>query len=243
MIRADVMLIGGTGIGSRLAALGLRPTHVPTDHGVMRGFFGEHNGVRLFCVERHSAGHKTPPHLINFRAIASGAKRIGVRAVLSTAAVGSLVPTWGPGTLVACSDFLDCTDRSITMWDRIVHHADFSHGLTAQRFLLEAADALNIPIERSGVYLGADGPRYETPAEIRMFQGFGGHVVGMTASTEAELVGEMGVPYGCLGIVTNLGSGLSPATLDHSEVVDVMMARGATVVEILVEASRRIAAA
>jgi purine nucleoside phosphorylase len=58
----------------------------------------------------------------------------------------------------------------------------------------------------------------------------------MTASSEAIVMKEAGVPYGCLGVVTNLGCGLASGSLDHSEVVDVMKTKGQAVVDIFLRA-------
>ena len=64
----------------------------------------------------------------------------------------------------------------------------------------------------------------------------------MTASTEAILFREAGVPYGLLAIVTNLASGLSDAPLDHEEVVVEMRRSGERAVAILLEAAVRLVA-
>jgi 5'-methylthioadenosine phosphorylase len=229
----DAMMIGGTGIGDRLAALGLPAMLVPTEYGTARGFLLEENGRRAFVVQRHSAGHKTPPHLINYRAMADAARRLGVRACFATAAVGCLRPDWLPGTLVVCRDFIDMTDRSVTMWDRKVRHVDFSNPMAARNHMLEAGKSLGISVEDGGVYAGLDGPRYETFAEVEWVRRSGGELVGMTASTEAEVMVEAGVPYACMAVVTNLAAGMTDAVLDHNEVVDVMKVQGDAVVKIL----------
>jgi 5'-methylthioadenosine phosphorylase len=91
----------------------------------------------------------------------------------------------------------------------------------------------------SAVYVGYDGPRYETPAEVKALGQLGGDVVGMTASTEAVLMREAGVDYGCLAIVTNLGSGLASEHLSHDEVVNVMESLGGQIAEALLSAAVR----
>ena len=229
----DVALIGGTGIGERLAALGGTPLHVPTPDGIVRGRLLDHRGLRLLALSRHSAGHKVPPHRVPYAALARAVNGLGAKACLATAAVGSLNAEWGPGTLVAAKDFLDLTYRNLTLHDRAVVHTDFSDPLPARAHLLQEG------VVDGGVYLGLNGPRYETPAEIRTFRGLGADLVGMTASTEAIAFRELGVPYGLLAIVTNLAAGLSDAPLDHEEVVVEMKRSGERAVGILLEAARR----
>jgi len=234
-MKFDLALIGGTGIGWRLAKLADRSIRIPTPEGQVRGYSATIGGKSVLIVERHSAGHKTPPHLVNYKAIALGMKLTGVRACFATAAVGSLRPDWLPGTRVVCSGFIDFSYRNLTLFDRIVEHTDFSQpmGKRSRETLLRAD-----PQAQSGVYLCANGPRYETPDEIRFYRTAGADLVGMTAASEAILAREAGVDYACLAIVTNLASGISDSPLAHQEVSDQMAQSGEKVVEILMEACR-----
>lgn len=232
-MRVDAGLIGGTGVGSRLAGLPGTPLHVPTELGTAHGRLVELGGKSVFAMSRHSAGHRVPPHRVNYAAMALALQKLGVRACFSTAAVGSLRAEWGPGTLVACDDFLDASGRHPTLFDGSVVHTDFSDPFPGRSWLVEAAKSQGVAIEERGVYVCAAGPRYETPAEIRAYGKLGGDVIGMTAATEAILMREAGVPYGCLAIVTNLASGLSPAPLSHEEVSEAMERAGAVAIRVL----------
>jgi 5'-methylthioadenosine phosphorylase len=240
-MQVDVGVIGGTGIGDRLSALGGTTVHVPTSYGVMRGVLLEHDGVRLFLIKRHSAGHKTPPHKVNYKAFAEGMKLLGAKICFASAAVGSLRAEWGAGTFVACSDFLDLTYRNFTMFDRTVEHRDFTDPMApiGRNALIAAAKRSNLPIEEKGVYIGLNGPRYETPHEIQMLKHIG-DVVGMTASSEAVCMREAGVPYSCLAVVTNLAAGISETPLNHEEVVEVMQERGGQAVQLFLDAAKSI---
>lgn len=239
----DVGIIGGTGIGDRLLAYPGEALHVPTSVGMLRGRKVQVDGLSLFLVSRHSAGHKVPPHHVNYAAMALGMKEAGVKACLSTAAVGSLRPEWGPGTLVACSDFYDLTYRNLTLFDRSVVHRDFTHpfGVAGRAALLEAASENSDSVQDGGIYLCGNGPRYETPAEILLYRQFGADLVGMTAASEAILMREAEVDYACLAIVTNLAAGISPTPLNHQEVVDEMLRSGDRAVKILLAAARILA--
>src|SRR5580700_6582563 len=125
-MQVDVGIIGGTGIGDRLLKFGGVALHVPTAAGLLRGRYVQINGLNLFLIGRHSAGHKVPPHKVNYKAMALGMKALGVKACLSTAAVGSLRRDWPAGSLAVCCDFLDVTGRHQTLYDRKVVHRDFS---------------------------------------------------------------------------------------------------------------------
>ncbi|MCW5936247.1 MAG: MTAP family purine nucleoside phosphorylase [Fimbriimonadaceae bacterium] len=236
MERADAALVGGTGIGRRLTQMAGKQILVPTPFGPFRGRLFEHQGVRIVAVQRHSMGHRTPPHLVNYRAVADGLARMGVRACLSSAAVGSLRADWTPGTLAVVTDFLDFTGRRLTRFDREFAHVDFSRPLPAGKALVEEAEKLGHIVEPQAVYAATDGPRYESPAEIRMLQHVGADVVGMTATTEAVLMRESGVDYGCLAAVTNLACGLEDDVLAHTGVEAVMKRLQQPVLDLLLGA-------
>lgn len=239
-MRVDAGIIGGTGIGERLQALRGEVVHVPTPRGFVRGRIVEVGGKTAFAMSRHSAGHKVPPHKVNYAAMANALQALGARICLSTAAVGSLRPEWNCGTLVACSDFIDETGRFPTLFDSSVVHTDFSTPFPARKLLLDAAQDLGVDVKDGGVYVCGNGPRYETPEEIRMYGRLGGDLVGMTAATEAILMREAGIDYGCLAIVTNLAAGLSDAPLSHEEVVEEMARSGEIAVRILSSAVSRL---
>lgn len=232
MDKVDAALIGGTGIGGLLDELAAEPISVETPYGAVSGRVAEWSGRSVLLLRRHSGGHSVPPHKVNYRGVAGALRSLSVRACVSSAAVGSLRTDWGPGTLAACDDMVDLTFRRLTMFEDEVVHTDFSTPFPLSRPMCEAGGA---EVQPSATYFGLDGPRYETPAEVRMCRQLGGDVVGMTASSEAIVLRECGVPYGCLAVVTNLGCGLSGAELHHGEVVDVMKAKGPRVLEILMK--------
>jgi 5'-methylthioadenosine phosphorylase len=109
--------------------------------------------------------------------------------------------------------------------------------LKGSRELARAAAEIQVPVHEGACYVGMNGPRYETPAEIRMLAEAGADVVGMTASSEAIALAENGISYGCVAVVTNLGAGLGWGALHHGEVTDVMKERGPEVVRMLLRAA------
>ncbi|MGB4475703.1 MAG: S-methyl-5'-thioadenosine phosphorylase, partial [Bacillota bacterium] len=81
---------------------------------------------------------------------------------------------------------------------------------------------LGVSMHQKGCYVCTEGPRFETPAEIRMFQYMGGDIVGMTNVPEVVLAGEAGMCYATVAVVTNWAAGISSTRLTHQEVVDSM---------------------
>ena len=237
MAKVDAAIIGGTGIGDRLAEMDGDDLAVSTPYGEVSGRLIDYKNKRIFALQRHSKGHKTPPHLVNYRAIAVALQSLGTKACFSSAAVGSLRHDWGPGTLAVCTDMIDLTGRRLTLFSDTVQHTDMSKPFPASDILAEACKAVGVTAQARAVYVGCDGPRYESPAEVRYLQMIGGEVVGMTASSEAILMREAGVPYSCLAVVTNLGCGLTKSELHHGEVTDVMRSFGQTVLDVLLAAA------
>lgn len=237
MIQVKWAMIGGTGVGSRLAELPGVPLHVPTERGIIRGRLCSHNGVEFFALQRHSVGHKTPPHKVNYEGFALACRELGVNACFSTAAVGSMRSDWPAGTLVVPHDFVDVTFRQTTLFDRAVIHTDFSQPFPARGLLLASAASLALPVQERGIYVCGNGPRYETPHEIDLYSKVG-DLVGMTAASEAIAMREAGVPYACLCVVTNPACGLSTNPLSHEEVVEEMERSGERAVAILLGATQ-----
>ncbi len=234
--------MGGTGIGERLLQCAQEAVHVPTSFGLMQARVLRWGAAEALLVARHGGGHRVPPHSVNYRAMAEGLVRLGVRHCLASAAVGSLRPEWGPGTLVVCSDFLELSGRAVSRFERSVAHTDFSRPFDpkGRAALLESAAAAGEEVQDGGVYVCANGPRYETPAEIAQYRRIGGDLVGMTAGSEAVAMREAGIGYACLAVVTNAASGVAGAPLSHDEVVQEMERSGERAVTVLKGAVERL---
>lgn len=136
---------------------------------------------------------------------------LGVRAVVLTNAAGSLSPFLRPGSILVLSDQIDWT--FVPDWFPPVR---FDEKL--QEVALSCARRCGLEAMR-GVYVGVLGPSFETAAEIRMLEYFGGHAVGMSTVKEAKWATGLGMRVLGLSLVTNWGTGLSPFPLSHEEVL------------------------
>lgn len=237
-----IAVIGGTGFGAALVAGA--PETISTEYGpaaLTRANLG--NERELLFLARHGAGHSLPPHRINHRANIAALRDLGADAVFATTAVGSLRPEIKPGDFVILDDFLDFTKSEVvTFYGETgkVRHTDFVHPYDPQlREILQntAGSALAPRIHAQGTYLCTSGPRYETPAEVRLFGQWGASVVGMTGAPEAVLCREAGLRYAGVALVTNYGTGLlSAAPLSHAEVESAMAAGRSSLAEWLLRA-------
>jgi 5'-methylthioadenosine phosphorylase len=80
--------------------------------------------------------------------------------------------------------------------------------------LLDAAAAAGIGLGDGGVYWQTNGPRFETPAEIRMMAPHA-ELVGMTIAAECVVAGDR--PITPPSVVDNLANGLGEGALSVAE--------------------------
>lgn len=154
------------------------------------------------------------------------AARLGAKTLVMTNAAGGLMPEHRPGDLVAISDHLNLTGMNPLFGTKLPEDwgeqfPDMSRAYDPQlrERLHGHAEALGIDL-LDGVYVGVAGPSYETPAEVRMMRGMGGHAVGMSTVLEVIAARHMGMKAAVVSLVTNAGAGVTDAELDHQEVID-----------------------
>lgn len=168
--------------------------------------------ARVAMVTRGGARHPLEPGRVNYRGIVSALRSMGIHSVLSTCAVGSIRRHLTVGALVNLDQLIDFTrHRPPTLYgDDGFCFADMTEPYCARlrTHMNDAALRVGAPLHDGGCYVGVDGPRFETAAEVRMFGILGGDVVGHTGSTEAIMAREAGLCYASVGIVTNVAAGL-----------------------------------
>ena len=216
-------IIGGTGIYQIENVGTMKTIEVETPYGTVSMEQTEINGVEIVFLARHGKGHKTPPHMINYRGNMMALQQLGVEEVLATCAVGSCHDTLAPGELVLMGDFLDFTKgRAQTYFDgkEGVAHLEVSEPYCShlKDRILDYTHKKNMPIHKEAVYVCTEGPRFETAAEIRMFKMLGGDVVGMTNFPEVVLAKELGLCYGAVGFVTNYCTGVKKGAVEMHDI-------------------------
>ncbi|HBL36577.1 MAG TPA: S-methyl-5'-thioadenosine phosphorylase, partial [Firmicutes bacterium] len=207
-----------------------RELNVQTPYGPINPTVGVYNGTEVVFLPRHGAAHSVPPHRINYRANLWGLRSLGVKRIVATTAVGSLNPQMRPGEMVLIDQFLDFTKgRPSTFFEGGSHgvvHVDYTEPYCPEvrAIILNVAAGAGYNIHDGGVYVCTEGPRFETPAEIRMFEKLGGDLVGMTNVPEVVLAREAGICYATVSMVTNFAAGIAEGPLTHEEVVALMQA-------------------
>lgn len=71
---------------------------------------------------------------------------------------------------------------------------------------------------QKGVYVGTQGPTFETPAEYRYFRIIGGDAVGMSTVPEVIVARHAGIRVFGMSVITDLGGFGVPVEVSHEEV-------------------------
>jgi 5'-methylthioadenosine phosphorylase len=165
-------------------------------------------------VQRHLAtdGTFVLPHAIDPEAILRPLADQGCDRVLAIGSVGSLRPEeLGVGSLVCPDDFIALDLGDSIFGDARAHSAPGFPRHWREQVVAAWSEGGQAPRD-GGVYWQARGPRFETPAEIRLMAAHA-DVVGMTIATECVVAGELGLDYAALCVVDNLANGLAEATV------------------------------
>ncbi|HUK50750.1 MAG TPA: S-methyl-5'-thioinosine phosphorylase, partial [Terriglobales bacterium] len=185
------------------------------------GLMGENE---VAFLPRHGPKHDLPPHKVNYRANLHALKQLGAERIIATNAVGSINTSYNAGDFAIPVDLLDMTkSRAGTFFDASpVTHIDVSEPYCPEirRILAECANESGVETRIDSIMVATEGPRYETPAEIRMYHKLDGDIVGMTGAPEAFLARELELCYATLCFISNKAAGMQER-LTHAEVLEV----------------------
>jgi 5'-methylthioadenosine phosphorylase len=213
---AEIGVFGGSGFYSLLEDV--REIKVDTPYGPPSDslFLAEISGRRVVFLPRHGRRHTIPPHRINYRANVWAFRSLGVQAVISPCAAGSLQVHVKPGDFVLCDQFVDRTRGRIdTFYDGPV----VTHLSSAEIYdpVLRgiAADVIRehgIPLHETGTIVVINGPRFSTRSESKWFSDAGWEVISMTQYPEAYLCRELGMAVVNIALITDYDAGVLTGT-------------------------------
>ena len=225
---ADIAVVGGSGFYEFLE--GAEEVKIDTPFGPPSDpiAVGEVAGKRVAFLPRHGRDHRFPPHKIPYRANMWALRSLGVRRVLAPSAVGSLTPSYGPGTLVIPDQLVDRTrSREQTYFDEGACHVPFADPYcpSLRPVAIEAARQYGWVPAASGTLIIIEGPRFSTRAESLWFAAQGWTLVGMTGHPEAVLARELALCYAPLALVTDTDAGVEEGEgVTQAEVFEVFAA-------------------
>jgi 5'-methylthioadenosine phosphorylase len=171
-------------------------------------------------AQRHGAVG-TPyvlPHEIDHAANLRPLAEQGCDRVLAIGSVGSLSAELPVGSLLCPDDFVALGLGPSIFTDARAHSAPAFDGRW-RREVIEAWEAGGQAPRDGGVYWQTRGPRFETPAEIRLIAAHA-DVVGMTIASECVVAGELGLDYAALCVIDNLANGIGAGELDVAALED-----------------------
>jgi 5'-methylthioadenosine phosphorylase len=220
--RAEIGVFGGSGFYSLLEDV--REVKVDTPYGAPSDsvFLAEVAGRAVAFLPRHGRRHTIPPHRVPYRANVWAMRSLGVKAVISPCAAGSLQAHVKPGDFVVCDQFVDRTSgRDQTFFDGpIVTHVSSAeiYDPELRRIAIAAIRANDIPVHEHGTVVVIQGPRFSTKSESRWFSDAGWEVINMTQYPEAYLCRELGMAVVNISLITDFDAGV----LEGTEAVNAM---------------------
>ena len=218
----------------------IRQQTVETTFGNVKVDILETEDCELIFLARHGKSHGVPPHLINYRANMMALKKLEVDEIYATCAVGSMNETMGIGDVVLMKDFIDFTKtRLATYYDGKdgVKHVDMTNPYCPhlRELFQKSASSYGINLKGDAVYICTEGPRFETAAEIQMYQRLGGDVVGMTNVPECVLAKELGMCYAAVGLISNWCTGIKAGEMVFHDIAVALESNRDRITKVLIE--------
>ena len=207
---SKVGIIGGSGLYDIEGIKNLREESVKTPFGSSSDNYkvGTLEGTEVVFLPRHGKGHRVNPSEINYRANIFGMKKLGVDAIISVSACGSLKEDMKPMDFVVPDQFVDRTHQarpSTFFSGGIVAHVGMADPVDEQiaKILVESAKKLGVTVHSKGTYINMEGPQFSTKAESNLYRSWGMDIIGMTNFVEAKLAMEAEIAYASLAAVTD----------------------------------------
>jgi len=213
-----VLVIGGSGAYTlNKGAFGkvVGKTVVETPFGLSSPFYEiEHpEGFRFLFLSRHGEkDYDVTAPFVNYRANVYGAKELGVERIVAWTGPGSLREEFRPGEFVVPTDLIDLTKgRKETFFENgglgfVRQSPVFCPQV--EKALKESLKEMGVTFHEGATYCCTQGPRLETPAEIKAMKRLGADLVGMTLIPEVFLAKELEMCYGAVCYVTNYAEGI-----------------------------------
>jgi 5'-methylthioadenosine phosphorylase len=243
--RAEIGVFGGSGFYSLLDDV--REVKVDTPYGAPSDsyFLADVAGRAVAFLPRHGRRHTLPPHRVNYRANVWGMKALGVKAVISPCAAGSLQRAVEPGHFVVCDQFVDRTSgRADTFFDGpIVSHVSSAETYDPElrRIAIDVIREHGITVHERGTVVVIQGPRFSTRAESKWFSDAGWEVINMTQYPEAYLCRELGMAVVNISLITDYDAGVLVGTeaVTAHDVLEVFNTNAARIQQVVLEMIRR----
>ncbi|NLE99726.1 MAG: S-methyl-5'-thioadenosine phosphorylase [Anaerolineales bacterium] len=204
-----IAVIGGSGLYQMGGLNDVEERRISTPFGDPSDAIvtGTLDGVRVAFLARHGRGHRLMPTEVNSRANIFALKTLGVEAVISISACGSLREHLHPGEVVVPDQLFDFTKRREMSFfgNGLVVHTGVAEPFCG-RLSTIVADAVSDcggTVHRGGRFITIEGPRFSTKGESLTYRAWGMDIIGMTTSPEAFLAREAEMCYAVMAHITD----------------------------------------
>ena len=147
---------------------------------------------------------------------------LGIDTLFVSNASGGMNPEFRIGDLMIITDHINffpehpLRGKNFPTGPRFLDmHETYDHALIAQADRIAAEKGIRVV---HGVYMGVQGPTYETPAEYKMYHRMGADAVGMSTVPEVIVAHHCGIRTFGISIITDLGLEDQPVEVSHEEV-------------------------
>ncbi|MBA2373598.1 MAG: S-methyl-5'-thioadenosine phosphorylase [Chloroflexi bacterium] len=239
--RAEIGVFGGSGFYALLDDVSEIKVDTPYGPPSDSLFLAEVAGRKVAFLPRHGRRHTIPPHAIEYRANVWAMRSLGVKAVISPCAAGSLQLAVKPGDFVVCDQFVDRTSgRKDTFYDGpIVTHLSSAdtYDPVLRRLAIETIRDHGIEVHERGTVVVIQGPRFSTKAESRWFSDAGWEVINMTQYPEAWLCRELGMAVVNISLITDYDAGVHEGTeaVNARSVLEVFQANATRIQQVVLD--------
>ncbi|ATA68917.1 purine-nucleoside phosphorylase [Capnocytophaga cynodegmi] len=151
--------------------------------------------------------------------------KLGIKRLILSNASGGVNPNFSIGDIMIIRDHINLFPEHPLRGKNLdqfgVRFPDMSkpynHEMIAQ--LEEIAKNNNIKVQK-GVYVGLQGPSFETPAEYGMVRILGGDAVGMSTVPETIVARHQNMDVCAISVITDLGGPEISPNVSHEEVLN-----------------------
>lgn len=149
-------------------------------------------------------------------------RELGIKTLFVSNAAGGMNPEFEIGDLMVITDHINMfpehplRGKNIDYGPRFPDMSEtYDHELINKAF--EIAAEKNIRLVK-GVYVGVQGPTFETPSEYAMYRILGGDAVGMSTVPEVIVAHHCGIKTFGVSVITDLGVAGKIVEVSHEEV-------------------------
>ena len=204
--------------------------------------FGKLGGVDILAMqgrfhfyEGHSMKEVTFPVRVMYE--------LGIKTLFVSNAAGGMNPEFKIGDLMIITDHINffpehpLRGKNLPTGPRFPDmHEPYDLSLVAEADKIAEEKGIRV---MHGVYVGVQGPTFETPAEYKMYHILGGDAVGMSTVPEVIVAHHCGIRTFGISVITDLGGFDVPVEVSHEEVQEAANMAQPLMTEIMREMIRR----